>query len=395
MIHVRFRTGQRRATRCVSVLLVTATLAACGSDTPTSAATTVAVTPPASAVTADSAPSSTPASTADSATTSTPGSTADSASASTPASTASGDLTPLTIGYSAWPGWFPLAVADKAGIFTKAGLKVDLKYFIDYTASLDALVAGQLDVNAQTLNDTIFALASGSKQKIVVVGDNSTGNDAVICDKAITTIEGLKGKTIAAEAGVVDHFLLLQGLATVGMTEKDIDFQGVKTDAAAAAFAGGQFDCAAVFAPFTLQALARPGSHVLFSSKDFPGTIPDHLVASEDAAKNSVAMQKLVNAWYMTLDYINDNPDEATKIMADQAELSVADYASLADGTTLFTASEALSAFADRPNDPTSLVEMGRRIGPFLLSSGLTDASADLSDLFDPSFTQAYIDANG
>ena len=86
---------------------------------------------------------------------------------------------------------------------------------------------------------------------------------------------------------MVDHFLLLQGLATAGMTEKDINFQGVKTDAAAAAFAGGQFDCVAVFAPFTLQALKRPGSHVLFSSKDFPGTIPDHLVATEDAAEDT------------------------------------------------------------------------------------------------------------
>ncbi len=28
-----------------------------------------------------------------------------------------------TIGYSAWPGWFPLAVADKQGIFAEAGLK--------------------------------------------------------------------------------------------------------------------------------------------------------------------------------------------------------------------------------------------------------------------------------
>ncbi len=200
---------------------------------------------------------------------------------------------------------------------------------------------------------------------------------------------------MAAEAGVVDHFLLLQGLATKGMTEKDISFQGVKTDAAAAAFAGGQFDCVAVFAPFTLQALERPGSHVLFSSKDFPGTIPDHLVATADAAKDTVAMQKLVDAWYKTLAYIQANPDEATKIMADQAGVSVADYQSLADGTTLFTADQALSAFADRPGDPTSLVEMARRISPFLVSSGLAQTQPDLSNLFEPSFTKAYVDGTG
>ena len=365
----------------IPLLAATAMLASCGSDSESSS-------------TSAAPPASTPTTTATTTAATTGATTATSTAATTAASTvpSAGDLSELTIGYSAWPGWFPLAVADKEGIFTEAGLKVDLKYFVDYTASLDALVAGQLDVNAQTLNDTMFAVASGADQKIIVVGDNSTGNDAVICDKSITSIEDLKGKSIAAEAGVVDHFLLLQGLATVDLTESDIDFQGVKTDAAAAAFAGGQFDCAAVFAPFTLQALERPDSHVLFSSKDFPGTIPDHLVATAEAATDTVAMQKLVNAWYMTLDFIADNPEEATKIMADAAEVSVEDYASFADGTTLFTAEEALSAFADRPDDPTSLIEMTRRIDPFLVSSGLTEEPADVSDLFEPQYTQAYVD---
>ena len=217
-------------------------------------------------------------------------------------SSGGGDSMKLTIGYSAWPGWFPLAVAEKEGIFDKAGLDVDLKYFADYTASLDALVAGQVDVNAQTLNDTIFAVASGADQKVIVVNDNSTGNDQIICDSSVTSIADLKGKTVAAEAGVVDHFLLLQGLAKEGLTEKDIDFKGVKTDAAAAAFAGGEFDCVGVFAPFTVQAAERPGSKVLFSSKDFPGAIPDHLVATADAAKNTKAMAALVDAWYQTLE---------------------------------------------------------------------------------------------
>ena len=300
----------------------------------------------------------------------------------------------LTIGYSAWPGWFPLAVAEEQGIFEEAGLDVDLKYFADYTASLDALVAGQVDVNAQTLNDTIFAVASGAEQKVVVVNDNSTGNDQIICDGSINSIADLKGKTIAAEAGVVDHFLLLQGLAKEGLTEEDIDFKGVKTDAAAAAFAGGEFDCVGVFAPFTVQAAERPGSKVLFSSADFPGAIPDHLVATADAAKNTEAMAALVKAWYLTLDYLEANPDEATKIMAEKAGLSVEEYADFESGTTLFSAADAVKAFEDRPDDPTSLPEMARRINPFLVSSGLAEQEADLTGIFEPSFTEDYLAKN-
>ncbi|MCU1453716.1 MAG: Aliphatic sulfonates transporter substrate-binding protein [Acidimicrobiales bacterium] len=317
------------------------------------------------------------------------------------ATTAAGGTAPassgkvLTIGYSAWPGWFPLAVADQTKQFEKAGLNVKLVYFADYTASLDALVAGKIDVNAQTLNDTLFGVAAGSKQKVVVVNDNSTGNDAIICDKSITSIADLKGKTIAAEAGVVDQFLLLQGLATKGLTDKDISFKGVKTDAAAAGFAGGQFDCAAVFAPFTVQALKRPGSHVVFSSKQFPGVIPDHLVATEAAYKDRPGdMQKLVDAWYATLAAIKADPAGTTAIMAKKAGLSVTEYDSLAAGTTIFSPAKALDAFQDRKGDPTSLPEMARRINPFLVSAGLTKNEAPLDGLFAPEFTSAYVKAH-
>lgn len=310
-------------------------------------------------------------------------------------SAASAPLPKLTIGYSAWPGWFPLAVAEKEGLFKAAGIDVQLKYFADYTASLDALASGSIDVNAQTLNDTIFAVASGSDQKVVVVNDNSTGNDQVICDQSITSIQQLKGKTVAAEAGVVDHFLLLQGLDKAGMSISDLDFKGVKTDAAAASFAGGQFDCVAVFAPFTVQALKRPGSHALFTSKDFPGAIPDHLVATAKASGDKVAMQDLTNAWYATLAWIADHHDEAVQIMADKAGVSVAEYNDFASGTTIFTDKQALDAFADRPGDTTSLPEMARRINPFLVDSGLTKKEADLSGLFLPEFTKAYVEKNG
>jgi NitT/TauT family transport system substrate-binding protein len=305
-----------------------------------------------------------------------------------------GQLDKVTIGYSAWPGWFPLAVAEKAGIFKKDGLDVNLKYFADYISSLDAMVAGKLDANTQTLNDTMAAVAGGSKQAIIAVNDNSAGNDAIICDQSVKSIADLKGKTIAAEEGVVDHFLLLQGLATEGLTQDDIDFRGVLTADAASSFAGGQFDCVGVFAPFTLDALKRSGSHVVFSSKEFPGTIPDHIVVSQSmVAKKPKVAQKMVNAWYDTLAYIQANPEKALKIMAAKAELSTKDYEDLASGTKIFTVDEAIEAF--QPGDTTnSLQHTAELINPFLVESGLTKKQASLKGLFQPQFTQTYADAH-
>ena len=362
MLHRRSRPHRHRPLQLGAPLVVAVlALAACGSDSKSSSTTAGPATTAASAATTAAAPASTPG-------------------------TTPGELTSLTIGYSAWPGWFPLAVADKEGIFTDAGLNVDLKYFADYTASLDALVAGQLDVNAQTLNDTIFAVASGADQKIVVTGDNSTGNDAVICDESITSIEDLKGKTVAAEAGVVDHFLLLQGLATKGMTEQDISFQGVKTDAAAAAFAGGQFDCVAVFAPFTLQALERDGIARAVQLQGLPRHDPGSPRGHAPTRRRTrVAMQKLVDAWYKTLDYIAGQPRRGHQDHGRAGAASpIDDYESW---PTAPRCSRRPGAVGVRR--PCRRPDLAGRRWPAgstrsSSSSGLAETEADLSDLFDP-----------
>jgi NitT/TauT family transport system substrate-binding protein len=303
-------------------------------------------------------------------------------------------LDKVTIGYSAWPGWFPLAVAQKEGIFKKDGLDVDLKYFADYVSSLDAMSAGRLDANAQTLNDTMAEVAGGSKQAIIVVNDNSAGNDAIICDEAITSVADMKGKTVAAEKGLVDHFLLLQGLAKAGLSQDDIDFRGVLTADAAASFADGQFDCVGVPAPFTLEALKRPGSHVVFNSRDFPGAVPDDIVVSQTMVTQAPNVaQKIVNAWYDTLDYIQANPKKSLRIMAGAAKMSTRDYKELALDTKIFTVDDALQAF--QPGDTvTSLQYTAGLINPFMVKSGLTKKEASLESLFAPQFTQAYAAAH-
>ena len=130
------------------------------------------------------------------------------------------------------------------------------------------------------------AVAGGSKQAIVVVNDNSAGNDAIICDKSIKSVADMKGKTVAAEEGVVDHFLLLQGLARAGMTQDDIDFRGVLTADAAASFAGGQFDCVGVFAPFTARGAQATGLARGLQLQGLPGQHPGpHRGAADDGGE--------------------------------------------------------------------------------------------------------------
>src|SRR5262249_45436008 len=86
----------------------------------------------------------------------------------------------ITLGFGPWPGWLPWKVAEEQGIFARHGLNVNLRYFDNYTDSLLALETGALDANSQTLTDTLNSISAGAKQTIVLVNDNSTGNDKII-----------------------------------------------------------------------------------------------------------------------------------------------------------------------------------------------------------------------
>lgn len=304
-------------------------------------------------------------------------------------SEATGESSEVVLGFSAWPGWFPWQVAQEKGLFAKNNVTVTLKYFDSYTDSLNALATGNLSANSQTLNDTLSSVSGGAKQTIVLLNDNSTGNDQIIAAPGITTVAGLKGKKVAAEQGTVDHYLLLLALKKAGLSEKDVTFTPLLTDAAAAAFAAGQVDAVGVFAPFTTTALARKGSTAITTSADFPGAIPDTLsFTSSFVAEHPTEVQAVVQSWFDTLAWIKANPAEAVEIMAKRGGVSPADYNTYNAGTTIFTKEQNLEAFATG-SDAKHLGYQADQIADFLLSTKLVDTKPPLDGLFEPKFVEA------
>ncbi len=97
--------------------------------------------------------------------------------------------TTVRLGFSAWPGWFPWQVAQDEKIFEANNVAVDLKWFDGYLESISTLAAEQIDANSQTLNDTISSVAGGADQVVVLVNDNSTGNNKAIVREGISSIQ--------------------------------------------------------------------------------------------------------------------------------------------------------------------------------------------------------------
>jgi NitT/TauT family transport system substrate-binding protein len=298
----------------------------------------------------------------------------------------------VKLGFSAWPGWFPWQVAQEKELFQPNKVDVDLKWFDGYVDSITALNKGTIDANSQTLADTIHSVADGNDLVVVLTNDNSTGNDAIIINDQIKSVKDLKGKKVAAEEGTVDHFLLVQALKRVGMTMNDIQFVPMETSKAAEAFAAGKVDATSVFAPFTTKALKRPGSRVLFSSKDFPGSISDHLVFTRKFVnQHPEKVQAIVDSWFTTLKYISKgiNKDESDLIMAKRAGVTMSEYKNYGDGTKIFSVEDNIEAFK-QGKDNTYLSQAAVEASQFLFENKLVKTKVDVSKIFDDRFVKAY-----
>ena len=302
---------------------------------------------------------------------------------------------PVVLGYSNWAGWWPWAIAEEEGLFEENGANVRLQWFDDYTASMEALAAGQLDANCQTLNDTVsFAGDAVEGEVAVLVNDNSDGNDKIIAIEEIESISELEGRDVAVEVGVVSDFLLSLALEEEGMSRNDVNIVDLETGAGAAAFSSGQVDAVGSYPPYWLVALEREGSHELISSAAFPGAIPDLLVTTETLIEERPdQVQALINTWFDVLAFMEENPERSDEIMAERANVTTEEMELFKDGTRIFTIEDNLEAFTDG-DDMTHMPYAAQEMGEFMVNVDFIPEVPDLSGLFNDSFVQTYGDEN-
>jgi NitT/TauT family transport system substrate-binding protein len=191
----------------------------------------------------------------------------------------------VKVGVSDWTGWVAWYVAQDQGYFKKYGATVNLVWFANYSDSIAALSTGQLDANSQTWSDTLGPLAKGLPLKVVLVNDNSAGNDAVMVGAGVKSFADLRGHKVALEQYSISHFVLYTALARNGLTPRDVNVVNLSAGDAAAAFVSGRVDAAVVWNPWISQIEKSGKGRALFTSKEMPGLIPDLLVAQAQAVQ--------------------------------------------------------------------------------------------------------------
>jgi NitT/TauT family transport system substrate-binding protein len=292
----------------------------------------------------------------------------------------------VKVGVSDWPGWVAWYIADQKGFFTKHNAKVKLVWFPNYSDSIGALSAGRLDANAQTWSDTMTPLAKNVPVKVIMVNDNSAGNDALMVGPKIKSFADLRGKSIALEQFSISHFVLANALARNGMSIKDVKIVNLSAGDAAAAFMAGRTDAAVVWNPWVSRIEKSGKGRAIFTSRDLPGLVPDLLVAHgktlADKAKRA-ELVGMIRAWFDTEAFIRTNQAEALQIMAKVVSMKPDEYKVFLPGTRFFNAADNSTALT--AGNPQSLVAVGPVVHKFLSENKLVDGPVNFANGIDAS----------
>src|SRR4051812_6494056 len=93
-------------------------------------------------------------------------------------STASFAQEKVILGISGWTGFSPLSLADKAGIFKKNGVDVEIRFIAPVQRSA-ALASGALNAAATTVDQHIVWTSAGIPTVQVALIDKSNGGEGL------------------------------------------------------------------------------------------------------------------------------------------------------------------------------------------------------------------------
>jgi NitT/TauT family transport system substrate-binding protein len=300
-------------------------------------------------------------------------------------------LEKLKIGTVVWAGYAPFYVADELDLYKAHDLKVELQFFNDPALIPSAMLGSALDGGMLTYDQVVGGVAKGLKHKVVMPIDFSNGGDAIVADKAITSVADFKGKKVGFNPLSPSDFLLAYALKVNGLTDKDIKPINMTPEGIPGAMASGSLPVGVTYEPNVSQILGMPGDkfHVVYSSKDAPGLITDVLVFDEKMiAKKPAAIKAMMQGYLDGLAYMQSHPDEAAKIIGKVLGVSAEEAKEQMSGVYNIPLAEMSNNFVES-DKTSSFFGSGAVIATLLKDNGQIPAIPDFATTFDAQFVEA------
>jgi NitT/TauT family transport system substrate-binding protein len=303
-----------------------------------------------------------------------------------PASTAG--KAPLRIALIPWIGWGSAHIADVKGYFQAEGIEVKQTVFQTVSEVNTALLSKQMDLSWLVALDLLVLAAKAPNLKFIYACDYSGAVDAIV-SHGIKNTADLKGKKIAREDIPYEVVFTNKYLASVGLSDTDVQVVSLAVPDAHAAFIAGKVDAATIYEPFIGKALkGRPGSQVLYTAKN-SNTIVNGLAADSSILKTRREdVLAYLRAIGKGMAFAKANPQEANEIVAKWVGATPAEVTEQIAQVRLLDIATNKSIVFDEKN-PLNVINSIDSAAPILIKAGKISKVLAGKDLVDGSFVKA------
>lgn len=301
---------------------------------------------------------------------------------------------PLRIGYVFAMANAPVLIAERLGYFKDEGLAVEVKPLGDGPVIQQALAAHELDVAYVGTPPVYQWYARGLKS--VILAKVNYGQAAVLAgaQSGIQDLAGLKGHKLAGVKKGSGMDVLLRGYVLkehAGLDpDRDLTIVDLPPGNMNAALDRGIVDAAFSWEPFVSQALLRGSARLLLDVNRALPHYPWYVVIGlpETLRDRPDDVVKLLRAHRRAIDFLNEHPAEANRIIADAFKLEPVQRAdgSTADGVAIVAeARHRLGWSADlAPAD----LQFIQRLMDYSRALKFMDTQVPLAELVDTSYLQ-------
>ena len=220
-------------------------------------------------------------------------------------------------------GWdaLPAVVAIERGFFDQEGVIVSGLAISSGEAAINSLVAGSTDVAAIPQRTFLVMAAAKLPVKTVAMGGWGTEMELVAKpDSGITAVGDLKGKRVAITQGSEAFPVLIRLLNQAGLQPQDVQLQQLPADQLTQVFANNAADAVFETRHFTSALVQTSGATVILKPEDVTSAVGSiggrPLVAGNKFIENEPeTLQKAVNAWVKALKYIQQDREDAARLL--------------------------------------------------------------------------------
>ncbi len=285
----------------------------------------------------------------------------------------------VRIGYAPNIGFLPLHIADQQGLFTKAGVRVELKQLQSGQQLYEALVRKELDYVPFLSMVPVMngELVSPGNVKLVTVTDISLENqfDDILVkgNSTIKKLSDLKGKKIGVFPGTTGTNFLKKYFEEKGIDFSKIEFVQLPPPSQLQALESGSIDALHAYEPSLTIGVEKSGFRKLAGESIFASLINHSAIggywfSTNFAEKHPDLAQKIVSAMDAGNEVIVGNPTLARSV----AKMTYNLDQTIADRVTLI---KMVPSTQFKPEMLTSFVD-------YLVSIGELKSKPDLSHIY-------------